>query len=290
MEKSSAEGPVLLFVQTHEWKFMLSRTSIAGAFPLLSGSCVLTQSQLLAEWFPCLALGIPAQSPLPTAVTLWKNTCDLQPTGLFIAVTCKRAGDTSSVIPIPPINTKNHIMVQGGRNLWKQGWIGLLMSVSSPLLNICGIGVSTVLNCCELEMSGGEEWAVSTPKHSWILLPWLKAEKLLLDFCLGRWGTVLTEGTVEEKQSELSSRPRKQLGLGLAPRRARKGFFVWNVFEVTKKGHCLGIFVLIKLNFPHVVPLQCCTKIPDSKLCLLSAHHKCLWFATTIDFRKTKSK
>lgn len=64
MEKGSAEGPVLLFVQTHEWKFKLSRTSIAGAFPLLSGSCVLIQAQLLGEWFPCLSPGYSCPFPL----------------------------------------------------------------------------------------------------------------------------------------------------------------------------------------------------------------------------------
>lgn len=43
MEKSSAEGPVPLFVQAHEWKFKLSRTTVAAAFPLLNVSCVLIE-------------------------------------------------------------------------------------------------------------------------------------------------------------------------------------------------------------------------------------------------------
>lgn len=64
MEKSSAEGPVLLFVQTHEWKFKLSRTSTAGAFPSLNGICVLIRYQLLGEWFPCPGPGYSCPLPL----------------------------------------------------------------------------------------------------------------------------------------------------------------------------------------------------------------------------------
>lgn len=166
-------------------KFKLSRTSIGGAFPSVSGSCVLTNPSCLGRGFCAWALGIPAHSFLSPAVTLCKKACDLQLTGLFIPVPCKRAG-APPVTLIPPINTQNHIIIQVERDLWKQGWYqswtGLLMSVSSPVMNTCGVGVSTSLNCCELELGSWEEWAVSVQKHSWILSPWLRLRSVCLIF------------------------------------------------------------------------------------------------------------
>ena len=69
MEKSSAEGPVLLFVQTCEWWFKLSRTTLAAASPSAKACCV-----LVGEQAPCLGPGVSCPlPPAPSSYALEKN-------------------------------------------------------------------------------------------------------------------------------------------------------------------------------------------------------------------------
>lgn len=108
MEKSSAEGSVLLFVQTHEWKFKLSKTTLAAALPLLNVNCVLIEEQMVVELFP--HLGPEYSCPFPPALnsyTLQKEAHDLQLTVLLTSMPQEKAG-APPLVPIPPINTNHH--------------------------------------------------------------------------------------------------------------------------------------------------------------------------------------